>query len=699
MLRTSKGALLGTLRKTCMLNSKKGFNCGGSISKQFQTTTRNYYDDKKIDFTKDEKEEGSMPIIDRHLEVEEAIPIVMKNVSLKKTRGLLELFETKTSTPEEILNRMKHKKTKESPVPQEGVTGKKKKGKEADDSVYNLASDKYIKTATLQQIAEVVNPLPETVRIHSEEIVEAEKKKRLLDKKPQETVLQFINQNKKKISEVIEQDEADKRKNLAKQLKLRYMSSVANTFNPQEDERLDIEGKTESEALKVDLEQRMSAVQTALSETSATVDATKAPATPYGFVGQEYYNAMETAPFLNQKNPLSNLMATREKRYLLNNEHLDSALDSVKKLLEKTPEEIEKEAPYILNDPKWETIEELRTLTMIDSDNPETYQNFDPNDVRTRNNIFRGRVMDEQILRNIYTNLGSKDFDNYQEFFENIKEATNEEGLMVRLEEILPSIPKDTLRNYVKRLISFVQPKYDKYNSPAQRSIQLLTDEVTETAKPLIYTLSDLAAKPKPRLYTVLWSINQIAKRQVKEREVEMVHERAKNLRKEDFASPMDHIYEVLRPIHDESMRTTEEDFGKKQFHPAIYGGNVVATGKRKSSIANAKISPGTGVFMINKISYLDYFQLPRYHYKLLLPFKFTNTLNQFDVDVRVKGGGNSGQCDAIFLALSKALSKFVPEFGPVLDNAGFLYRDPRVVERKKFGQKKARKKFTFVKR
>ncbi len=122
-------------------------------------------------------------------------------------------------------------------------------------------------------------------------------------------------------------------------------------------------------------------------------------------------------------------------------------------------------------------------------------------------------------------------------------------------------------------------------------------------------------------------------------------------------------------------------------------------SGRRKKSIARIYLKEGSGKFEINKRDLENYFPDPILRYKLNQPFALTETEGKYDVKVNVRGGGITGQAEAIRLALSKALVEENPEWKPVLKADGLMTRDPRMVERKKFGQKKARKKFQFSKR
>lgn len=123
------------------------------------------------------------------------------------------------------------------------------------------------------------------------------------------------------------------------------------------------------------------------------------------------------------------------------------------------------------------------------------------------------------------------------------------------------------------------------------------------------------------------------------------------------------------------------------------------AIGRRKTSIARVFIQEGKGNITVNKKDFKNYFDTKTLHYKVEQPFALTETLGNYDVKVNVEGGGITGQAEAVRLGISRALCEINPEFRPMLKPEGLLTRDPRMVERKKFGQKKARKKFQFSKR
>ena len=121
--------------------------------------------------------------------------------------------------------------------------------------------------------------------------------------------------------------------------------------------------------------------------------------------------------------------------------------------------------------------------------------------------------------------------------------------------------------------------------------------------------------------------------------------------------------------------------------------------GRRKTSIARVYLSSGNGSIKINNKDYKEYFTTLPLQYKINQVFQVSNTAGQFDAHINVDGGGITGQAEAIRMAIARAMIKINPECRPALKAEGFLTRDPRMVERKKPGQKKARKRFQFSKR
>ena len=121
--------------------------------------------------------------------------------------------------------------------------------------------------------------------------------------------------------------------------------------------------------------------------------------------------------------------------------------------------------------------------------------------------------------------------------------------------------------------------------------------------------------------------------------------------------------------------------------------------GRRKSAVARIYLSEGKGNITINKRDLNNYFTTGTLQYKVKQPLALTNNEKSFDIKVNVFGGGITGQAEAIRLAISRAMCELNEENRGILKPEGLLTRDPRMVERKKFGQKKARKKFQFSKR
>lgn len=125
----------------------------------------------------------------------------------------------------------------------------------------------------------------------------------------------------------------------------------------------------------------------------------------------------------------------------------------------------------------------------------------------------------------------------------------------------------------------------------------------------------------------------------------------------------------------------------------------INALGRRKASVARVYLKEGTGVYTINKRDYAEYFPTETLQYKIRQAFALTDTTGKYDITVNVDGGGITGQAEAIRLGVSRALVEINPEYKPLLKAEELMTRDPRMVERKKPGQKKARKKFQFSKR
>jgi small subunit ribosomal protein S9 len=127
--------------------------------------------------------------------------------------------------------------------------------------------------------------------------------------------------------------------------------------------------------------------------------------------------------------------------------------------------------------------------------------------------------------------------------------------------------------------------------------------------------------------------------------------------------------------------------------------GRAYATGRRKDAVARVWLKPGTGKIEVNGRDQTVYFARPTLRLVINQPFGITDRADQYDVIATVKGGGLSGQAGAVLHGIAQALSRFEPVLRTTVKRAGFLTRDPRVVERKKYGKAKARRSFQFSKR
>ena len=125
----------------------------------------------------------------------------------------------------------------------------------------------------------------------------------------------------------------------------------------------------------------------------------------------------------------------------------------------------------------------------------------------------------------------------------------------------------------------------------------------------------------------------------------------------------------------------------------------INSIGRRKAAIARLYMSEGKGQITVNNRDFKEYFPNKQLHYVVEQPLNLLEVRDSYDIKVNLDGGGMTGQAEALRLAISRALIKVNPDYKPALRAEGFVTRDPRVVERKKPGQPKARKKFQFSKR
>jgi small subunit ribosomal protein S9 len=159
---------------------------------------------------------------------------------------------------------------------------------------------------------------------------------------------------------------------------------------------------------------------------------------------------------------------------------------------------------------------------------------------------------------------------------------------------------------------------------------------------------------------------------------------------KKAVAAPAVQVKEKT-PVKTEKVKANKP---KKEYTIQEYG-----TGRRKNAIARVWVRNGTGEVMVNHRGFEEYFTRDSHRRSILRPFVSTKTAGQYDVFCTIKGGGLSGQAGALIHGIARALDKIDQAFHQVLRSEGFLTRDPRVVERKKYGQHKARKRTQFSKR
>lgn len=148
-----------------------------------------------------------------------------------------------------------------------------------------------------------------------------------------------------------------------------------------------------------------------------------------------------------------------------------------------------------------------------------------------------------------------------------------------------------------------------------------------------------------------------------------------------------------------ETLSTPHQEEKKAEKKVLDAQGRAYATGKRKDAIARVWIKPGSGKITVNSRDWNTYFGRPTLRMIMVQPFEVTKRLGQYDVMCTVCGGGLSGQAGAIRHGISKALGIYEPDLHSTLRKNGFITRDSRVVERKKFGRRKARRSFQFSKR
>jgi small subunit ribosomal protein S9 len=127
--------------------------------------------------------------------------------------------------------------------------------------------------------------------------------------------------------------------------------------------------------------------------------------------------------------------------------------------------------------------------------------------------------------------------------------------------------------------------------------------------------------------------------------------------------------------------------------------GTAIGTGRRKTAVARVRLKKGTGIIKVNGREFAEYFPVERHRLVIEAPLRATNLLGQVDVKIKAEGGGVNGQAGAIVLGIARAVQAIAPEQHGALSDGGYLTRDDRMVERKKYGHRKARRSFQFSKR
>ena len=164
-----------------------------------------------------------------------------------------------------------------------------------------------------------------------------------------------------------------------------------------------------------------------------------------------------------------------------------------------------------------------------------------------------------------------------------------------------------------------------------------------------------------------------------------------------DEIKSLDELKDVVDGVEEDVEIVVAEEINRDPVRDEL--GRSYATGKRKDAIARVWIKPGSGRVTINGKDLNTYFARPVLQMILRQPFQVAGRNNQYDVLSTVTGGGLSGQAGAVRHGISQALTRYEPKLRPVLKQGGFLTRDARVVERKKYGKRKARRGFQFSKR
>lgn len=227
---------------------------------------------------------------------------------------------------------------------------------------------------------------------------------------------------------------------------------------------------------------------------------------------------------------------------------------------------------------------------------------------------------------------------------------------------------------------------------------------------PIVYTLQEYLSKPREvKMVQIIKAFKKLYKQRVTREEMlameslaqkyDPVIEDIKEAGDYNFQEHCNILYNVMQPIIQQDFISQEPEILRKSKNTKVITLRANGKGSRKTSHARCIITPGTGILKINGKCYTEYFKGRREKILLMHVYKYANCWHRFDVDVRVNGGGTTGQSAAVQLAMINALIAFNPKNKYVFKLQGMLTKDLRQVERKKPGQKKARKKFAWVKR
>jgi len=318
--------------------------------------------------------------------------------------------------------------------------------------------------------------------------------------------------------------------------------------------------------------------------------------------------------------------------------------------------------------------------------------------------------------------------------------AVNEEGFINMLSVVFPHYSHQTLQDIIRNMCEKIGTYDETDAKDFSQRIQRLTKRVmgdreyqqrvasagayhNETDdfvrefpsrdledEPIVHHLHEYLQQPREaKMVKILYAFKKLYKRQVTREEMlimeslsqkyEPVVEDIKETGDYNFQEHCDLLYAILQPIIEKDFIMEDPPMKNRRKRTKVLTLRASGKGKRKASNARCVITPGTGILTINGRCYTEYFKNRSDRIMLLNVYKYANCWNRFNMDVRIRGGGTTGQSAAAQLAMVHALIAFNPQNKHMFRMQGMLTLDKRTVERKKPGQKKARKKFAWVKR